>query len=133
MIGTQVQKAIYDALTDSPAIAGGRVYDHVPRANGEVTAEFPYIEIGDEQIIDDGNTCDDGWEVVADVHVWSRAVGYPEAKSLIASIAPRLVGITSIADHTLIAVEVENTHVFRDPDGLTSHGVISVRFVVTPA
>jgi hypothetical protein len=128
MIGTQVQKAIHDALKAAPAIAGGRVYDHVPDG-----ADFPYIEIGDEQIVDDGNTCDDGWEVFADVHVWSRSVGYPETKTLIASIVPRLVGITSIAGYTLIAVEVENTRVFRDPDGLTSHGVISVRFVITPA
>lgn len=133
MIGAKVQKAIHDALKAAPAVAGGRVYDHVPRANGEVTATFPYVEIGGEQIIDDGNTCDDGWEVFADVHVWSRAVGYPETKGLIATIVPRLVGINSISGFTVIAAEVENTRVMRDPDGLTSHGVISVRFVITPA
>lgn len=128
MIGTQIQKAIHDALKAAPSVAGGRVYDHVPEG-----AAFPYVEIGDEQILDDGNTCDDGWEVFADVHVWSRSVGYPETKGLIAAIVPRLVRITAITGFTVIAVEVENTRVFRDPDGSTSHGVISVRFVITPA
>lgn len=128
MIGAQIQKAIHDALKAAPAVAGGRVFDRVPKG-----AVFPYVEIGSEQIIDDGNTCDDGWEVFADVHVWSRTVGFPEVKGLIAQIVPRLVGITGIPDFRVIAVEVENTRVFRDPDGLTSHGVISIRFVITPA
>lgn len=133
MIGTEVQKAIFDVLRAAPAIAGGRVYDHVPRTNGEVTATFPYVEIGNEQIIDDGNSCDDGWEVFADVHVWSRAVGFPETKGLIASIVPRLASIDTIPGFTVIVAEVESTRVLRDPDGLTSHGVISVRFIITPA
>ena len=128
MIGAEIQKAIYDALIASPAIAGGRVYDRVPE-----NPTFPYIGIGDEQSIDDGNACDDGWEVSSDVHVWSRAVGFPETKGLVSAIVPRLAAISAVPGFTLIAAGVENTRVFRDPDGLTSHGVISVRFVITPA
>lgn len=128
MIGTEVQKAIFDALSGAPAIADGRVYDLVPRE-----AAFPYVTIGDEQALDDGNACDDGWEVFADVHVWSRSVGYPEAKGLMAKIVPRLTGISAIAGYTLIAVELESSRIFRDGDGLTSHGVITIRFVITPA
>jgi hypothetical protein len=36
MIGAELQKAIYGALTTSPALAGGRVYDQVPEG-----ATFP--------------------------------------------------------------------------------------------
>lgn len=128
MIGAEVQKAVYDALVVAPALAGGRVYDQPPPK-----PTFPHFGIGQEQIIDDGNTCDDGWEVFTDVHVWSRAVGFPEAKGLIAAAVPRLCSITLITGFTVIAAEIANTRVFRDPDGLTSHGVISVRFVITPA
>lgn len=128
MIGTEFQTAIYDALTAGPSIASGRVYDRVP-----ANPTFPYVAIGDEQIVDDGNTCDDGWEVFEDVHVWSRASGFPETKGLIQAIVPRLAAINAVPGFTVIAVEVENTRVFRDPDGLTSHGVISMRFVITPA
>lgn len=128
MIGTQIQTAIYDALTASPAIASGRVYDRVPP---EPT--YPYLTIGDEQTLDDGNACDDGWELFTDVHLWSQAVGFPEVKGLIAEAASRLAGIADVPGLTLIASIVESTRVFRDPDGLTSHGVVSMRFVITPA
>lgn len=128
MIGDEVQTAIFEALTASPAIAEGRVYDSVPEG-----AQFPYLTIGDEQVSDDGNACDDGWEVYADVHVWSRSVGFPEAKALIAAAVSRLTAIDAIAGKTLISVALDGTRIFRDPDGETSHGVITVRFVITPA
>src|SRR5690606_34227972 len=77
MIGPELQKAIYDALKTVPAVAGGRVYDSVPS-----NAEFPYVTIGGEQTVDDGNSCEDGWEVFTDVHVWSRKPGFPECKEI---------------------------------------------------
>lgn len=127
MIGDEVQRALYEAIT--PVVPDARVYDRVP-----LKEEFPYVTIGDEQVVDDGNTCDNGWEVFSDVHVWSRAnSGFQEAKLLLAAIVPAVVGIASIDGHDLISVEVENTRIFRDPDGLTSHGVISVKFIINPA
>lgn len=128
MIGTEVQKAIHDALQVGPAIADGRIYDRVPD-----NPTYPYVTVGDEQILDDGNACDDGWEVFADVHLWSQAVGYPEVKGLMAEAGPRLAGIDTLPGFTAIAAVVQSTRVFRDPNGLTSHGIITVRFVITPA
>lgn len=128
MIGDEIQTAIFEALTASPAIADGRVYDDVPEG-----AQFPYLAIGNEQVTDDGNACGDGWQVYADVHVWSRSVGFPEAKALTAAAVPRLTAIAAIAGKTLIAVSLDGTRIFRDPDGETSHGVITIRFVITPA
>lgn len=128
MISTEIQQAIYSALIAGTPLCGGRVYDSVPE-----NPTFPYITIGEENTVDDGNTCDDGWDVYADVHVWSRGVGFPEAKRVMAEARDRLAGIWAISGHTLIAAEVERTGVFRDPDGLTSHGVLSVKFIITPA
>lgn len=124
MIGEEVQRALYEAL--APVAS---VYDRVP-----LNAQFPYITIGDEQIVDDGNTCDEGWEVFSSVHIWSRDnSGFQEAKLLLAQAVPAIVGITSIDGHQLISVEVESTRIFRDPDGLTSHGVVSAKFIINPA
>lgn len=128
MIGPEVQKAIVDAMKAEPKIAFGRIHDHVPE-----NPEFPYVSIGSEQVLDDGNSCDEGWEVFSDIHVWSRAVGYVEAKQIMAEVVGRINSISSIADRTLIAVEVEDARMLRDPDGLTSHGVISAKFIITPA
>jgi len=128
MIGTGLQKAIHDALKAAPAVANGNVYDRVPP-----NAAFPYVKIGQEQVVDDGNSCDSGWEVFAEVHIWSRAPGFPESKQIAAQVCQRLLSITIISGLTLIAVEVEDTLFRSDPDGLTSHGIVTARFVVTPA
>lgn len=128
MIGPEVQKAIYDALTAAPPVAGGRVYDAVPES-----AVFPYVTIGGEQIVADGNTCGDGWEVYADVHVWSRKPGFPEAKGIAAAAADRVTAITSIAGYSMVDVEFQDQRALRDPDGLTSHIVISFRFIIDQA
>lgn len=128
MIGLEVQKAIVDALNAETAIAGGRIYDRVPE-----NPDFPYVSIGSEQVIDDGNSCDDGWEVYSDVHVWARGVGFVEAKQVMAQAVDRIKTITAIPGFTLIALEVEDVRTLRDPDGLTSHAVISVKFIINPA
>jgi hypothetical protein len=128
MIGPEVQKAVFDALMQAPALAAGRVFDRVPEL-----PDFPYVSFGSEQVLDDGNTCDDGWEVFSDIHVWSRAVGYVEAKQLVADVVDRINTISAIGGHALISVVVEDTRMLRDPDGLTSHGIVAAKFIITPA
>jgi len=130
MIGDEVQRAIYGALTAAPALAGGNVFDQVPE-----NEPFPHITIGDEQVIDDSNTCQDGWEVHTDVHCWSRPVdgSKGEVKKLAASVVTRITAITSISGLSLVSLTHETTRVFRDPDGKTEHAVVSFRALIDPA
>lgn len=129
MIGPELQGAIYSALT-AANVASDRVYDRVPK---EPT--FPYVTIGDEQVIDDSNTCQDGWEVFPDVHCWSRPVNgsKAEVKTLAAAVVTAVTGITSIAGFSLVSITHETTRVFRDNDGLTEHAVVSFRALIDPA
>lgn len=127
MIGPQLQQAIYAELTDTPTLVGGRVYDRVPDG-----ADFPYVTIGEDQTLDDGDTCSDSWEVFTDVHVWSRAVGFPEAKALAAGVVPRVLSIDTVTGFDVISAQVENQRAFRESDGLTNHVVISFRFLLSP-
>ena len=128
MIGPGLQKAIVDALKASPAVAGGNVYDRVPSSD-----PYPRLTVGDEQTIDNGNTCSDGWEIYTDVHVWSRAVGRVEAKQIMAVAVPRLLAIASLTGFRILATELDAHRIFTEPDGLTTHGVITIRFVIDPA
>jgi hypothetical protein len=129
MIGAEVQKAIFSAL-DGASVASGRIYDQVP-----TSPIFPYITIGDEQVIDDSNTCQDGWEVFPDVHCWSRpeSGSKVEVKELAASVVAAVTAITSITGFSLVSITHETTRVFRDPDGLTEHAVCSFRALIDPA
>lgn len=127
MIGAQLQKAIADALKGAN-IAAGRIYDTVPD-----NPTFPYVTIGDEQVIDDGNSCSEGWEIFADVHVWSRKPGFPEAKGLIADIVPRIKAIESVFNFIVVSVEFQTSRMLRDTDGKTSHGVATFRILLDQA
>jgi hypothetical protein len=130
MIDTsEIQKAIYQALSAAPALAGGNVFDSVPDGNGA----FPRVTIGEEQVLDDGNSCGDGWEVITTVHVWSKEPGYAQAKPLAASVAARILAIGSVTGARLVSVELESQRAMRDPDGLTSHVVSSFRFILDEA
>jgi hypothetical protein len=129
MIGSQLQKAIFAALTDAD-VCGDRVYDRVPKG-----AVFPYVTIGDEQVIDDGNTCADAWEIFPDVHVWSRpgTGSKVELKDTVAAVVAAVRGIAAVTDYTVILAELSTSRTLRDPDGITEHAVLTFRFLLEPA
>jgi hypothetical protein len=130
MIGSALQKAIFAKLNEAPALAGGNVFDQVPEGD-----PFPRITIGDEQVLDDGNTCDDGWEVFSDVHVWSRPVtgSKVEVKDLLAAVVARLNTALTVTGFTVVIHAIDSSRVFRDPDGKTEHAVLTFRYVLQPA
>ena len=130
MIGDALQKAIYAALTASPAVAGGAVYDRVPK-----TAGFPRVTIGDEQVLDDGDSCSDAWEVYSTLHVWSRPNegSKIEVKNLAAEVAARVATEDlAVAGFTVVVAAIEEMRFLRDPDGITEHGVVTVRYELQP-
>lgn len=133
MIGDQVQEAVNAALR-AANVAGGRIYDRVPSS-----PTFPYLTIGDEQVVDEGGDDVDGedcgaggWSVFADVHVWSRPVSgsKAEAKTIAAAAVAALRGITTVTGFSLKAVRLESSRAMRDPDGITEHVVVTMRFVL---
>ncbi|MFN3746702.1 MAG: DUF3168 domain-containing protein [Hyphomicrobiaceae bacterium] len=131
MIGAQLQAAIFAALTGA-GICDGRVYDGVPE-----NALFPYVTIGDSQVIDDGGSeavCTGGWEVFEDIHIWSRppARSKRELKAIAAQVIAALSGFAGVEGYAVVVRHLQTFRAFRDPDGLTEHGVLTVRFVLDP-
>ena len=128
MLGDQLQKAIYAKLV-ADNVASGRVYDRVPEAR-----VFPYVTIGDEDISNDGNTCNDAWTVFSDIHAWSRpATGSKsEVKGLAASIVNSVASVLTLTGFQVILAELENVRTLRDPDGITEHAVVSIRYEIQP-
>lgn len=129
MIEDQVQLALFAAVNNATD-AGANVFDQVPESN-----PFPRITIGDEQIVDDTNTCRAAWEVFEDVHCWSRPANGSkrEVKKIAGQVVTAVLGIAAIPGFTLVLIEHQTTRVFRDPDGLTEHAVVSFRALIDPA
>jgi hypothetical protein len=130
MIGRELQVAIVSALKAAPALCDGRVFDNPPHG-----AAFPYLTIGDDQVVDDGNSCGEGWQVYADIHVWSRpaAKSKLEMKDLAAAVVTRLLALDGVAGFAVTVAALETARSFRDPDGITEHGVVTMRFLLDPA
>lgn len=129
-----LQKAHYEALTADATLAvlmGGtvRVFDIV----GPGTV-FPYITIGDDQAIDAGSLCEpDIFEVFSTLHVWSRStvVGRVEAKRIAERIREILKTFSGVTGFTVTVIDPQNINHLRDPDGLTSHSIVTMRYVLT--
>jgi hypothetical protein len=124
--------ALQDALVatlraGSPPELDARVYDSAPP-----DASFPYVTVGDDQVTADHAECLEGSvEIATNVHVWSRGVGKVEAKQIAGWIVATLnYAPLTLVGYRLVLIEHDGTHHLGDPDGLTSHSVVTFRALI---
>ncbi|APZ53139.1 DUF3168 domain-containing protein [Salipiger abyssi] len=126
-----VQKAIFDALVADAALGAlvsDRIFDGRP-----ADAAFPNITFGPAQSIYDEVDCIDGEEHFFQIDVWDRSQGRViNAKRIADAVKAALHGADlSLTDpYALAVIEVTQMRVMQDPDGVTAHGVLSVRALV---
>ncbi len=131
---TALQGALYSALSGASGVTtalggSGHIHDRVPEG-----AVFPYITIGKEQIVDDSNTCDhDAVEAFPEVHIWSRKAGSVEAKTIAGAVHDALNKEITITGFRNVVGSFESAIFLDDPDGLTTHGVVTFRYLIDPA
>lgn len=125
-----LQGAVNVKLRADIAGVGARVLDRAP-----ADVAFPYIELGEFQTIDDSAACIDSAEVFATIHVWSRAVGQVEVKTLASLIRASLhhAELSLGAAFQFLEIAHQDTRYLKDPDGLTSHAVLTFRALVASA
>ena len=117
-----LQTVIYSALT----AAGLTVRDEP----GENTV-FPYATIGESNAEEVGSKTDFGDDVYETIHYWSRAKGFKEAKTAVNTIISALSGYTyTVTGFRVHFADVDAVQTFRDPDGLTRHAVVRVKYKV---
>ena len=128
----ELQGQIVTLLKASPeltALIGGRIYDRVLES-----PTFPYVSFGPSDEVSDDADCIDGFEVTMQLDVWSRAVGFPECRRIVDAVRKALPedGIL-LADNALVTFNHRISRIFRDQDGLTSHGAMTFEaFVEQP-
>jgi hypothetical protein len=86
-----------------------------------------YISFGPSDVLTDDADCVDGEEHNIQIDVWSRAVGAVECKKICAAVKATLHGQElELSDNALCEIRVNGYRTLRDPDGLTTHGVVDV-------
>ena len=119
-----LQKAMVTAMT----AAGVTAYDQVPPG-----AAFPYVTVGDCQVLPDKADCIDGSEVFPQVDVWSRTTGYPETKRIATQVLAALDDAPLAVDgYHLVLFEFVELRFVRDPDGITRHGILNFHGLLQP-
>lgn len=120
----ELQGAIVTRLKARPAVTalvGQRVYDFIPSK-----PVFPYVSFGPSDELTDDAECLTGFEITMQIDVWSRAVGFPEARQIADAVRQALHGHDFIlTGNALVYFQHRITRMFRDPDGLTSHAAIT--------
>lgn len=139
-VGTAIQKGWYTLFTTdagvlaagSPPLAEGkRIYQPVKK-----DPVFPYIVLGERQILGNDDDCATRSEIFDRIHVWSSAVGYLECQAIcdaVRAAVRRSPLDLSIAGFDVVLTQYVQTHIMNDPDPLTSHGVVEFRSLVDHA
>lgn len=125
----ELQKLLYETLkadADVMALADD-VYDAVPPDPFNEKSKNGYISFGAVDVVDDDATC-----ITAGVHTiqldcWSRRVGSVHCKRMVDAVRKALhEKPLQLTDNALAEIRVLMTMTMRDPDGLTTHGVLQV-------
>ncbi|TPN43208.1 DUF3168 domain-containing protein [Mesorhizobium sp. B1-1-7] len=109
------------AVAGVTALIGQRVYDRVP-----ANAIFPYVTLGPMDELSDDADCITGFSIALDINVWSRAVGFPEAKRISDAVRGALRDTDlALTDNALVYFQHRQTVFSEDPDGLTNRARMS--------
>nr|WP_315026867.1 DUF3168 domain-containing protein [Brevundimonas diminuta] len=134
-----LQNAVEAALRGSVALAqamGGRVrlYPLSPPAD----APFPYLTIGEDQIVGDETECLESSEAYTTIHVWARVDGdvsesRAQAKRIGAAVRSTINRRLNVAGFEVTECEFRTARHLTDPDRRTAHTVIEHRLLLDPA
>jgi hypothetical protein len=121
-----LQAAVYAALTADAqldALIDGRVYDFVPNETA-----FPFVSFGPVNAGDWSTLTTAGAETFFVLDFWSRKPGRVQAQAMMARAYSALHAQTLIlSGHAVAVLRIADSRVIRDPDGVTTHGVMRFR------
>ncbi len=128
----ELQKTVFSALNsgnitdyDSTAITG--VFDDVPSGTA-----YPYIVVGEETAIDVSSKDKDIFEHTLTVHVWSQYRGRRDIKVIMKQVHDILHDSSlTVSGGSMVNMRQEFQTTLLEGDGITRHGVIRFRAVVS--
>lgn len=98
---------------------------------------FPYILIGEDQVVGDDTECSPASEITVTVHAYAReevpAASRVKAKAIAGAMRASLSTKLSLDGHAVIDWTYETTRHLTDPDGLTAHSVVSLTYYTEPS
>lgn len=117
-----IQKLIVSRLAAANVLPATRIYDGMRKP--EV---FPCIIVGEGQTIYPDYDSNFYITQNTDLHVWTKTDDLYSVKAIAVAIRSALFNAPWTVDgHTCVNLRVEHSRFMRDPDGIHSHGIVSV-------
>lgn len=121
-----VVKAIRTRLVASDVLAAESILDRNARPNPD-----PAIVLGEGQVVDEGDIARSAQRVFATIHVWKREPSLGGVQAIAGAIRSAIhQGRAALDGFHLAGWYVSDTRFLRDPDGATSHAVVTVEALV---
>lgn len=117
------------ALRQAMGLAVAVIFDALPE-----NQPVPYVVIGEDQILDDSDECQNGSEIYSTVHFWSKPEppSSAQARSMATALRAALNADLAIVGHETVLHAFEDMQFKTDPGGVT-HGIIVFRYLTTPS
>ncbi len=90
---------------------------------------FPCILIGEGQYVADDAQCIEAGDVYATLHVWTKEVGLVACKNIVGEIRRAVRQADDVVDGFALSANFQDAIYLRDPDGLHSHGVVTIHLL----
>lgn len=126
----ELQQGLYTRLNSQVGGSFVGIYTSVPQAeDSEADSAFPFITIGPFAASNDDTKDDNGAEVVAQVHIWSRSKSALVWRGLHDAVYDALQDYRSLSvtGANIVNVLFDGSDDFDDPDGRTVHVVMRFR------
>ncbi|WP_275789110.1 DUF3168 domain-containing protein [Pararhizobium gei] len=127
-----VQIALRTRFTSTPSVLALVPADHILDRNAR-PAPDPSIILGEDQTLDDGaSTARDRHHVYSTLHIWKRETSTTGAKAIAWALrtAIRTGRLNLGASFHCADCRISSQRFLRDPDGETSHGVVTIETIV---
>ncbi len=114
---------VFFQALQTPAAPSDRILDL--RATSPSDAVFPYVVLGEVHIVYDHADGWDGADNGVTIHVWSRDLGFREARTLGRLVERCLNRVElQLPLDRVVSVFSETSQYMRDPDGISAHGAL---------
>ena len=125
-----LQTILYSTLNGDSTLDGivgnNKIFDNVPQ-----DTSYPYVVIGNINVVNRGTKNLDGNEYNIDIDVWSEYRGKKEISNAMERIYELLHDTTySVSGADMVVSQVRNTITLVENNGITRHGVLSLSVIV---
>ncbi|KAA3500808.1 DUF3168 domain-containing protein [Rhizobium rhizogenes] len=125
-----LQAAVRSRLVASSALTAVVPAANVRDANG-LPSVFPCILIGEGQTAPGGDIARKRHDAFLDLHIWATESGLVVAKQIAGTIRAALIDTRwEVVGLHVVDLHVTASRFLRDPDGVHSHGIVSLAAIV---